>query len=167
MNPGERECGVPSHERGAERLRESDVGRIVGSDVAAQLPDPGQQDVMGIARQRQVRQVHEGLPPAAGLELSGQGITAEDLRDFEIENVRRMEALSGLEKPFGNARRGRCVEQDLQDRRGVDDDQRASRSALTAFAGARRGTTAVRSAIRWRSSAGVGRSATRRASWRR
>ena len=119
---------------------------------------------MGITGQREICKVLQCLETAVWIEIPGQRIASQDLRDFDIEQVRRVNGFVLGEKPAGYQGSGRCIEQHLKQRRGIDDDHRPSRSALTALAGGTLGFTGVRWASRLLNSATVGRSATRRTS---
>jgi hypothetical protein len=57
-----------------------------------------------------------------------------------------VQGLARNEEPFADPSPGRRVEQDLEDRRRVDDDHRPCRAALTASAGETRGMLSVAAA---------------------
>ena len=103
---------------------------------------------MWVAGQREVGQVLERLEASRGVHVAGQRIAAEHLGHLEVQKMRRVKGLAGLEEALGHPGTGRGGEQDLEDRRSVDDGHRPSRSALTALAGGRLGVTAVRRASR-------------------
>ena len=75
-----------------------------------------------------------------------------------------MKGFVGVEKPFGHLNSGRSIQQHLDHDRGINNNHRPSRSALTALAGETVGVTEGRWARRLLNSAIVGRSATRRTS---
>ena len=75
-----------------------------------------------------------------------------------------MNGFVGVEKPFGHLNAERIIQQHLDDNRGINNDHRPSRSALTALAGETVGVIEGWWARRLLNSAIVGRSATRRTS---
>ncbi len=119
---------------------------------------------MRITGQREICQVFQRLKTSSWIKIPTPRVAPKDLRDFDIEQVRRVKGFILGEKPLGYQGSGRRIEQDFKQGRGIDDDHRASRSALTAFAGGTLGLTEVRWASRLLNSAIVGRSATRRTS---
>jgi hypothetical protein len=82
----------------------------------SQLPDPQKKDVVGITDKRQVGEVFQCLNSARGVQLPRSFVPAKYLRDFKVQEMRRVKGLSRREEVFGNARRGRSVEQDLKHR---------------------------------------------------
>ena len=155
---------VPCHEGSRQSFRECEVCRIVRRDVVPELPDPGQQHVVRIATQGQRGEVLKRLGAPRGVELRGERVSAEDLGHSEIQQVGSVQRLSVGKEAIGRSDAGRRIQQYLDHSRGVDHDHRCSRSALTALAGGTRVMTGARWAIRFRSSATVGRSAARRTS---
>ncbi len=103
---------------------------------------------MRVAGEREIGQVLECLQASVGFEIPGQRITAEDLRHLDVKKVRDVQCLAGSKETLADPGSGRRPEQDLEDRRSVDNDHRPSRSTLTALAGGTRGLTAVRCASR-------------------
>src|SRR3972149_40400 len=63
------ERSVPSDKRRGEDLGQGQVRRIVGRDVMAELPDPGEEQGVGVAAERQVGEVFEGLQGSLRAEL--------------------------------------------------------------------------------------------------
>jgi hypothetical protein len=110
---------------GASRASASDIDGVEGREVVLQPPDPGQYRPDRIARDRHLFEVVDGLATSLFDELAPQDHAPERLDDLEIQNVWSMEAIP----------RESCLEPDsraapkdeLDDGRGVDDDQRASR----------------------------------------
>jgi len=158
---GRREPRVAGQERRAKRFGEGDVGGVIRGDVLTQFPDPGEQQIMRIPGERNGGQIFQSLEPAPGIKFTGQRIATKDLRDFDVEQVGRMKGFGVREQPRAYRESGRGIEQHLQQGGGINDDHRLSRSALTAVAGGTLAITGDRCARRLRSSARVGRSATR------
>ena len=164
MSASRSEGGISGDEWGPQGLSQCQVGCIIGSEVVAQLPDAQQEHIVGGAFEGEIRQILQGLPAAIRGERTADRVSSQDLRDFQINQVRGMQRLVGTEQAIRDPSGGRGVQQNLKEGRGVDDDRRRSRSARIACAGLIRGLTGVRSASRRRSSSGVSLSAARRAS---
>ena len=59
-----------------------------------QLPDPVEEQVMGIAGEWKVYKVLERLHTSRGLKLTGRRIATEDLNNFQVKKVGGVERLS-------------------------------------------------------------------------
>jgi len=119
---------------------------------------------MRVSCQRKIDKIFERLKPSISIKLTGPRIPAKDLCDFDIEEMGRVKGFVGIEQPLGYLSSGRSIQQYLDHDRGVDNDHRLSRSALTNLAGETLSVIGDRWARRLRNSAIVGRSATRRTS---
>jgi hypothetical protein len=122
--------------------------------------------VVRIPFQREAAEQREGLLRAFRLNIAAPHIAAQHLRNFQIHQVRHVEAWLPGEALMHLVRVSR-LEQQLQHSRRVDDDQRASRSARTASAGDSAGYTGGSSRSRRISSAGSGRAAASPMIWSR
>jgi hypothetical protein len=159
--------GITGDERSRQRFGQRKIGGVIGRHVIAQLPDPGQEKLVGIADERKIDEILEGLHSTLNGHLTRPRISTQHLSDLEVEKVRRVKRLTCREESRGDSGSVGRVEENLQHGGRIDHDHRLSRSALTALAVGTRVTTGARWASRCRSSASVGRSATRRTSWRR
>ena len=160
-------CGhasVARHQRRVERLGERNIGGVIGRQIVPQLPNSRQQEIVRVAAQREIRKVVEREAAAFAVDLAVRSIASDHLCDFDIEQVRRVKRLTGAEQPGFDRVRVRGSQENLEQRRGVDDDHARSRSARTASAGGTEGATCVLLRKRARNSSSVGRSATRRIS---
>lgn len=109
--PGGRGKGLIEREQWRSKgFRQGDVGCVVGRDIVTQFPYSGQQQIMGITGQVEVCEVFKRLEASRWIELAAQGVTAKDLRNFEIEQVERVKRLVLGEQPTGDLRSGGCVE---------------------------------------------------------
>jgi hypothetical protein len=61
-----REPTVTPNQSGSEFFGKCDESRIVGGEIVTELPNPRQQDEVGIPRDSQVEQVLDGLISSAG-----------------------------------------------------------------------------------------------------
>jgi len=164
VSGGRCQGGIPSHEGDGEGLGKGDIRGIIGGEIVPELPDSRKEDVMGIAGEREVHQVFERLQAPLPIKIPSRRVPAKHLHDLQVEEVRRVQSLPCREQAVGDPRPYPSVEEDLENGRGIDHDQRRSRSARTAREGGTRGVTGVRRAVRSFNSAAVGRSAIRRAS---
>jgi len=122
---------------------------------------------MRVSCQRKIDKIFERLKPPSSIKFTGPRVPAQDLRDFDIKKVGCVKGFGGVKKPFGYLNAGRSIQQHLDHSRGINNDHRPSRSALTALAGETVGVIEDRWARRLLNSAIVGRSARRRTSLRR
>jgi len=92
------ERAISCDERCIQRLRKSEIRRVVSRQAVPHLPDALEQHEMGIAGERKVGEVGESFRAA----LSGDGaralISAQDLRNFEIDQMRSMQRLVRCKK---------------------------------------------------------------------
>jgi len=112
----------------------------------------------GYRFQRKIGQVLERLLGANDGQLRFSNVSPQHLNHFEIQELWSVQRLTPAEGPFHDHVAGMGREQKLEDRRGIDDDHRVSRSFRTASAGGTLGDTAFRDRNRRRSSSIVGRS---------
>ena len=96
-----------------------------------QVPDSGQQDVVRISAQGKLRQIGKSRTAALLVDLAASLVAANDLSDFDIEQVRRMQRLARSEHAPFDGFRVRRPQQHFQQSRGINDDHPRSRSART------------------------------------
>ena len=79
------------------------------ADAAAQLPDAGQEEVVRVAGEIEVREIVERLAPTFVADRASLGVPAQHLRHLEVEEMRRVEILVRAKRcePRPRARRGR------------------------------------------------------------
>ncbi len=94
--------GIAREQWRSKGFREGDVGCVVGRDIVTQLPDSGQQQIMRITGQGEVREVFKRLEASRWIEFTGQGVAAKDLRNFEIEQVWCVKGLVLGKQPTGD-----------------------------------------------------------------
>ena len=157
------EFGIKAiHYDSGEGKRQRHIDRIVGRYIMPQSPDAPQQEVVRVTVQREIQQIVQGLATAPGFDPTARSIAAQHLHHLDIDQMGRMQRLLWAEQAVPHSASGRCAQQHFQKRRGVDHDHRESRSARIASSGDRWGSVAGRFSRRSRSSAKLGRSATRR-----
>src|SRR5918999_6155582 len=93
---GAGERRVDGDERGAQCLREGDVGRVVGSYVLSQLPDARTQWHVGVAGGAKVVQSAERSTRPSLREDPSERVTADRGDHLEIEHVRNVQRLAAL-----------------------------------------------------------------------
>jgi hypothetical protein len=85
-----------------EGLGESHIDGVIGREVASQIPDPRQQEVMRISANGKIGKVGKSRSTALVVEGALGGITAKDLYNFDVQKVRRMQSLLRPEKTSFN-----------------------------------------------------------------
>ena len=89
-------CGhtpIACQQRYIEHGREGDVNRVIRRQIASQLPDARQKDVMSIPAQRKVGEIQERLTTAFRVDFPSGSIPADGLCHFNVEQMRRMHCL--------------------------------------------------------------------------
>ena len=109
--------------------------------------------------QAECGEIVERLARPLGRDLAGGRVAPQDLKDLEVDKMRRMQGLTALKQTLFDGWRGWRAEQDFEDGGSVDDDHRELRSSRRTRAGFRAGETGLRPASRARNSPIVGRSA--------
>lgn len=87
---GSRDAGelhVAGDQRGVERFREGEIGGVVRCAVDAHLPDPVEQNVVGIPADPQSAMIFDRLPGTRVRELTGHDESTKHVRHFQIEDV--------------------------------------------------------------------------------
>jgi len=119
------EAGITRKQSSAEVFGESDVGRIIRGQIVTELPNPGQQNEMGIASDSQVEQVLDCLLRAVCRDGAFPHQTPEHLADFKIEQVRSMQGFAMRVNPLLNALTGCGLKQPVKGGGSVEDDHRS------------------------------------------
>ena len=151
-----RKLGVAGQERSIERFCKRDIGRVIGSQRLAQLPHSAKQPAMRVPFDEQLVEVVEHLPGALRIHDFESNEPTQGLGDLDVEQMGSVKALAGIKRPCADAFSARGPEQQLEQRRSVDDDQRLSRSDRTIAVGDTLPLYEARSRSRSRISSGVG-----------
>src|SRR4029077_14449133 len=112
-----------------------------------------------MAIQRQIGENGQSDAAALAIDLAADRITADRMRDLDIDQMRYVQRLTVLEQPLLDCLAIPRTQQHLDDRRGVDDDHSRSRSARMISVGEGERVTGGSLCNRARSSSIVGRSA--------
>ena len=123
---------IVSSPRSIRAWRRAAASSIRNFGMVPQFPDPWQQEIVRISAQRKVGQIGERVAAALGIEFARRGIPADDLRDFDVEQMGRVRCLSSVEQPPFHRCRCRRAEERFEQGRSVDDDHWRSRSARIA-----------------------------------
>ena len=115
---------------------------------------------MGVAGQRKVGKVFERFAAPVSCELSASCEPAENLCDFDVQNVRGTQRFIGREESRRALLTSGRSEKHLNDGGCVDDGHLESRSLRRASVGVSERLALLLDSRRCRSSATVGRSAT-------
>ena len=122
---------VAGHQyRVAERFGERKVGGVVGGQVMAQLPDPLAQRRVRVPDEAQVRQVGDGSGSPMLLEFAREHEPAQGAQGLGLHQLGGVQHLLLAVQCALNRIEGRCTsEEEVGERRGVENDHRWSRSA--------------------------------------
>ena len=102
VSMGRGEFRVARDEWCSERFGERDIRGIVRRHGVAQLPDPGQKRMMRIPGNRKIVEVLQRLHATRRIDLPGTRVTTHDLRNLDIEQMRRMQGFARVEKALGD-----------------------------------------------------------------
>jgi len=87
-------CGskgaVAGDERAVHGFGESHADRVIGRQIVAELPNPGQGHNIGMAVDREVRQVSEILSAPVRREVFTPDVVPQRLCGLHVEEVRRV-----------------------------------------------------------------------------
>jgi hypothetical protein len=85
---------VARKQRSVERFGKGDVDGIIGREIVPQIPDTRQKEIMRVSAEGEVS---ESRAAAFAVDLALCRIPADDLRNFDIEQMRRMQRLLRFE----------------------------------------------------------------------
>src|SRR6185437_3445187 len=153
------EPAVTRKQRRAQLFRKYDVGCVVSGKIVTAPPDLRQQHEMGVSRDAEVLQIKHCILSAARRNGSFPRQAPQNLRDFKIKEVRRMQRFVARIDAVFNALARRCLKKPVHCGRGIENDHRISRSSRTMRAESTSTETGFRWCRRSRNSASVGRSA--------
>ena len=88
---------VARKQRSVERFGKGDVDGIIGREIVPQIPDTRQKEIMRVSAEGKVSEVGESRTAAFAVDLALCRIPADDLRNFDIEQMRRMQRLLRFE----------------------------------------------------------------------
>src|SRR5271156_7222004 len=95
---------------------------------------------MGIAREGKIEEIGESFSGAFGGDAGRAHVAAQNLSNLQVKQMRGMQRLAGGKEDAADAASRRRLEQNLQNRGSVHNDQRLFLSPLTMPAGAGRGS---------------------------
>jgi len=84
---------VAGKQRSVERFGQGDVHGIIGREIVPQIPDTRQKKIVWISVQGKVSKVSKSHAAALDVDLPVCGIPANHLRNFNVEQVRRVQCL--------------------------------------------------------------------------
>lgn len=119
----DRKALIPREQSRIEHLRKRNIDGVIGRKVASKAPNAPQKKVMRITADGKVHKIGERRIAAFLIDFAGCDVAAEDLSYFDIEQMRRVQALTRfIEKAPFNRGGGRRAKKDFQQRRCIDDD---------------------------------------------
>lgn len=146
------ETPVAGEERTLQRFGEGDVDGVVGAQVVAERPDAIEEGLVIVSFQVQRAQVVDGRGRRVGVERAFANVPPQRLRDLDVHEMGDVQAQRRITDPDRSQAARLGPEQQLQKSRGVENDQRASRSARMAWAAGRRRRRTGRARSRSRTS---------------
>ena len=87
---------VAREQRSVERFSKGDVNGVVGREIVPQVPDTRQKEVMRISVQGKVCQVGQSRTATVIIDFATRRIPPDHLRDFDIEQMRRVQRLRAM-----------------------------------------------------------------------
>jgi hypothetical protein len=93
-------CGetpIAREQRSIESFGKGNVDGVVSREIVPQIPDSGQKEVVRISAQGEIREVGESRATAFVVDLAIRCVSANHLRDLDIEQMRRVQRLSRIE----------------------------------------------------------------------
>src|SRR5579864_6994109 len=97
LTPRSCERPISCDERSIQGFGKSQISGVISRKTVPHLPDAREQDVMRVAGERKVNKVGESFGAAVRRYSGGAHVAAQDLRDFQVNEVRGMERLIGGE----------------------------------------------------------------------
>ncbi len=94
-------------------------------------PNARKKEVMRVTKNRKIGEISQGLLSALRCQFTSQHVPPKDLRDLQIQEVRRVQGLSTGKQALLNLRRRGRSQEHLKDGRSIRDDHRLSRSFRT------------------------------------
>ncbi len=122
------ERAIARHQPRIQRLGESDVDGVVGSQIVTQFPRAAEQVDVRVAKDGQHPKVLDRLFGPVEAHLTGANEAAECLDDFYVEQMGSMQVVAVAEQPRLDADTKGRLQEELRHRRRIDDDQSVPRS---------------------------------------
>jgi len=107
---------ISCNERGIQGFSKGQVSGVIGRKTVPHLPDSREQDVMRVAGERKVNKVGESFGAAVRRYSGGAHIAAQNLGDFQVNEVRSMERLIGGEDEAVHTGSSRRPKKNLKNR---------------------------------------------------
>jgi hypothetical protein len=110
------QCPISCNKRSIQRFGKSQVSGVIGGKTVPHLPDSRKQDVMRVTGERKLSEVAESFGAAVRRYSGGAHIAAQNLRDFQINEVRGTERLVGGEDEAVHTGSSRRLKKNLKNR---------------------------------------------------
>ena len=92
-------------------------------------PNAWKKEVMRVTKNRKIDQIGQSLLPALWCQFTTRHVPSQNLRDLQIQQMRRMQRLSTVKQALLNIQRGSRSQKNLKDRRSIRYNHRLSRSS--------------------------------------
>ncbi len=115
----------------AEFFGKANIGRIISGKIVAKLPNPRQENEMGIPYKPEIQQVLNRLFGAARWNRTFPHKAPQDLGDFKIQEMRSMQGLLSRTDPLVDAPPRGGLKKPVYRGGCIQDDHLTARSSLT------------------------------------
>ena len=124
-----REWRVARDDGRIERLRQSHVHGVIRRHVLAQLPRSSQQIEVGVTVEIEVDQILDRVGSTGRRHLARSNESPKGLRHFDIDQMWRMKVVRVSKQTRLDPPAQRRLQEEFQQRRGIDHDHADSRSS--------------------------------------
>ena len=95
MSGGPGQAAVAGQQGRVERLGQRHIGGVIGGQIVAQFPYARQQPALWISPERHNRKNSQSPSSILPIDLTAIHLAPKDLGDLYVQQVRRMERLTG------------------------------------------------------------------------
>jgi len=107
---------ISCNERSIQGFSKSQVSGVIGGKTVPHLPDSRKQDVVRVTGERKLNKVAESFGAAVRRYSGRAHVAAQNLRDFQVNEVRSMERLIGGEDEAVHTGSSRRLKKNLKNR---------------------------------------------------
>ena len=101
---------VPRDQWSIECFSECDISGIVCGEIAPQRPDPSEKNIVRVTIHWQIGEIFERLLGSLDTHFAGESIATQDLSNFKVEYMRRVQCIGPVKQPLAHFRRCRRVQ---------------------------------------------------------
>jgi hypothetical protein len=113
------DAAIAGEQRSVEDLSERNVNRIVRGECRTELPDARKEEIMRIAMERKVAKILKRFLPSLLSQRPVADIAAQDLGNFDVEEVRSVQRLGRGRDTLVDPKPGRRLKKPLDSGGGI------------------------------------------------